>query len=884
MGEPQDQIAVSRARDDLTGARVGRYAIRSRLGAGGMGEVYLADDMQLKRSVALKRLAPQLRTDPRYHQRFLKEAERASALNHPHIAGVYDVLEEKGELFLVMEHVEGTTLRQRLQKPLNSKEFLVLAVQCAEALAAAHEKGIVHGDIKPENIMLTASGQVKILDFGVAKRLPLLDESGPTQTIPPKTSSISGTPAYMAPEVLLHKQTDGRADIFSLGVVFYEALTRRHPFLADSFMATGNRILNEEPTPVTQLNPQVPAEVEQVVAKMLPKDPAERYPTAKDLLGDLRAVQRGVSYSARPPALRPLLARHLETALLAGLAVMVLLVMVAIASLPSVRQGLKERLGFIQVPQEKHLVVLPFAVLGGDPQNQAFADGLTETLTAKLTQLTPSHSLQVVPAGDVRAQKVKTVDQARQELGVNLVLAGSLHRSRDMMRVTYTLVDANTRRQLRADTITASASDPFVVEDRVVASVLRDLEIELQPEERSALAAHGTSQPAAYDYYLRGRGYLQDYQEPENIDSAIAVFNHALEQDPHYALAYAGLGEAYWHKYQQSKNSAWIGQALTSCERAVASDRGLANGHTCLGFVYNDTGKYEQAVEQFQQAVELEPNNDDAYRGLASAYGGLGKLAEAEATYLRAIEARPSYWAGYRDLGYFYYLHGRYAEAEKRFRTVTELTPDNPRAYTGLGAIYHLMGQDEEAIKVLQKSLAIKPTPEAYTNLGTIYHFEQRYRDAVPMMEKAVELGGANYIRWGNLAETYYRVPELNAKATGAYRQAAQLAERQLTINPKDAEARAWLAVYWVRLKRKQEALTEIERARRLAAKDVNILFRAAQVYELAGNRDRALRALESAVEGGYSTEEVRRAANLAELRKDPRYQRLVAARPRLSH
>jgi serine/threonine-protein kinase len=256
--------------------------------------------------VALKRLASQLRSNPRSHVRFLREAQRASALNHPHIAAVYDVREEKGETFLVFEYVEGVTLRQRLKEPVSLEEALRIVTQCAEALEAAHAKGIAHHDIKPENIMLTTSGAVKVLDFGVAKGFSVPDQNAPTQTFEPH--SISRTPAYMAPEVLLEKEADGRADIFSLGVVLYEMLARRHPFLAGSLMGTSSRILKEDPPPVTQLNPQIPPALGRVVERMLAKDPVRRYASAGTYFGTCKPCRAASPNQSQPRSLRRVLA------------------------------------------------------------------------------------------------------------------------------------------------------------------------------------------------------------------------------------------------------------------------------------------------------------------------------------------------------------------------------------------------------------------------------------------------------------------------------------------------------------------------------------------------------------------------------------------------
>jgi serine/threonine protein kinase len=415
---------------DLSGTTVGRFAIRVHLGAGGMGEVYRAEDTKLRRSVALKRMAPQLRADEGYRRRFLKEAERASRLNDPHIASVYDVLEEKGETFLVMEYVEGQTLRQRLgEGPLSLREFLPLAIQCSQALAAAHGKGIVHRDIKPENVMVTPGGQVKILDFGVAKHLPRRDDSSTTLSTESTIDGFSGTVAYAAPELLLEKGVDARADIFSLGLIFYEAFAGRHPFLGETYVATADRIIHETGVPITQINPRLPSGLETIVNRMLAKDPGERHATAADVVADLRALERSLARPAPTPKLRRhgLALRARWAAVGAAVLALTLLALV----IPSVRQTLGRWLGLgVDIPAEKHLVVLPFANVGADPADQVFCDGLTYTLTSELTQLVqPQGSLQVVPASEVVSRDVDSVEEARKQFGVSLVLTGSVQRT-----------------------------------------------------------------------------------------------------------------------------------------------------------------------------------------------------------------------------------------------------------------------------------------------------------------------------------------------------------------------------------------------------------------------------------------------------------------------
>lgn len=860
---------------DLTGITVGRFAVRARLGAGGMGEVYRAEDTKLKRPVALKRMAPHLRTDAQYRQRFLKEAERASGLSDPHIAAVHDILEEKGETFLVMEYVEGATLRQQLKEKISVEAFLPVAVQCAEALAAAHEKGIIHRDIKPENIMLTPTGHVKVLDFGVAKRLPVFQENAATASLPTPSGTLGGTPAYMAPEVLLEKETDGRADIFSLGVVFYESLAGRHPFSADSFVSTSDRILHEEPTPLRKFNPSVPKELAHIAAKMLAKNPVERYATARDLLADLRAC----SLPRRGRA-RTLLRARWRTAGAIG----VLVVLLLFAVLGPVRRQLRDWLGGIGVPPEKNLAVLPFAAVGGDPKTAAFGDGLTETLTAKLTQLTDRYPLQVVPASEMRAHHLTSVGQAHQELGVNLVLEGSLHRAGKLVRVNFTLVDAKTRRQIRAETITAAASDPFAVEDQVVEGVIRMLDLAVKPKERRALTTHGTQVASAFDLYLQGRGYLQNYDKPENIESAITLFQQALRLDANFAQASAGLGEAYWKEYEAKRELSLVEMARQACDRAETLDAKLAEAHICLGTLHNGTGQYYRAVAEFQRALELEPTRDDAYRGLAAANEGLARLGESEKAYRRAITLRPQYWAGYSWLGTFYYHQARYEEAARMFAKVVELAPDNFVGCRNLGGIYVLQGRYAEAIPMFERSVALRPTARAYSNLATAYFNLHRFAEAARTFDEAVKLDGQDYVMWGNLGDACSWVPGRRAQAVSSYQKAISLAKEQLQINPRDAALLGNLASYYAMLKEKEPALACLGRALALAPGDPQLRYMAALVYNQSGESDRALGWLEKALAAGFSSSTIRDNPFFDNLRGKPRFQELVQGQGSKEH
>jgi eukaryotic-like serine/threonine-protein kinase len=878
VAAPEKDTASQPARvQPLSGRVADRFVIRDCLGEGGMGEVYRADDTRLQRPVALKRLTAELRADDRYREHLLKEAHRAAALDTQHIAGVYDVLEEGGELFLVMEYVEGATLRRHLPATYSVPDFLEIAIQCGEALEAAHDKGVVHRDIKPENIMLTPGGQVKILDFGLAKQLPAAGPSAETQSFVTGAREFSGTWGYMAPEVLLQKSSDGRADLFSLGVVFYEMLTGRNPFLAVSYAETVDRTLHEIPVPLTQLKAAAPLALEHVLEKLLAKDANERYASAHDLVTDLKLLHRQIISGERlalpaRPAGRP----RLSSALIAMLGV----VTVALAGLLLWRllPGQPAPSAPAQpgaAGQPKLLAVLPFRTIGGSAESQYYGEGLSATLSAKLTQLTATHELQVVPAGEVHARKVTDVDQARQLLGANLVLEGSLHQIGDTVRVDYELVDADSKQNLRADAITVKAADPFAREDRVVDSLVATLGLSLNPQERQALAAYGTRVARAYDLYLQGRGYLQNYDNPANVESAVGLFQRALSLDPNYALAYAGLGEAYWRRYVDSKDTQWVASARQACEKAVGLDAKLSAAHACLGTVDNGTGRYQEGVAEFQKALESEPTSDAAYRGLAVSYQKLNQPAEAERTFQRAIQLRPNYWAGHSWLAAFYAQQARYADSAEQFKKASQLAPSNSLVLSSLGGIYLFLGRYDDAITALRRSVQILPSASAYSNLGYAYFRQRRFGEAVPVFEQAFKLAPNDYRMAGNVADAYYWAGQ-KTQAEVSYKRAIQLAQEAAKVNPKDSTSRLLLAKDNAMLGRRTEALKQLDLAFKATPNDPEALFYAALVYNQLGDREAALNWLQKAVAHGYSPAEIKNAVELDNLRQDPKFQALV--------
>jgi serine/threonine protein kinase/tetratricopeptide (TPR) repeat protein len=849
----------------MVGQTLGHYLVVEQVGSGGMGVVYRARDTRLDRDVALKVIRPGALNDKTARERFRKEALLLSKLCHPNIAQVYDFDVQDGVDFLIMEYVTGKTLANTItEAPIPEETAISIGIQIASALENAAEVGVIHRDLKPSNTMITFKGNVKVLDFGLA-RLLRSDDENVTESFD-NTGGAVGTLPYMAPEQLRGGPADFRSDIYSLGAILYEASTGQRPF--DSRISSGliSDILNKSPISPRQRNSNLSPGFESIVLRCLAKEPRQRYQRASELRVALETFQGSGTIPVRMQIAK---SRSFKVFAVATLLIATMLVGTEI-------WRSSKRTPKVNAALANQLAVLPLNSKDGDSETLAFDNGLVETLTSRLTQLGKNHPLEVVPASEIRARGVTNLQEAREQFGATMGLQLNVERSGQLVRVNYALVDTKLHRQLGGGTITAPASDPFSLEDKVADSIVKSLEIELQPQEEQVLTAHGTTQPTAYDYYLQGRGYLQEPQKSENLDSAITVFGHALEQDPRYALAVAGLGEAYWRHYELDKENHWASQAKASCEKAIAMDANQAESHACLGTVYEGTGKYDDAVSEYRRAVELEPTNDDAIRGLASAYASLGSTDEAEKTLQIAIGVRPQYWANYNSLGALYVSEGRYEEAAKMFAQVIGLAPDSFRGYSNLGATYIRLGRYPEAIKSLQDSIKIRPTESALSNLGTAFYSIRQFDSAGKNYSEATKLNDQNYVIWGNLADSYYYSGN-HADAKLAYQKAVSLAERRLEVNPRDASVLSNTAGYYAMLGKRQEAFGYMNRALELSGrKDPEVLFEAAMVHNQFGETSAALEWLEKARRAGFSPTTISDAPALDNLHSNGQFQDIL--------
>jgi tetratricopeptide (TPR) repeat protein len=853
-----------------------RFVIQRELGRGGGGAVFVASDRTLGRDVAIKVL-PHGPADERALARFRQEARASAALKHENILAVFDAGVHRGEPFIVSELLEGSTLRQRLAEgPIALPEVLDLARQLALGLAATHEKGIVHRDLKPENLFVVHGGRLKILDFGVAK----LVRPDPDPDVPrphTKTGSAVGTVPYMSPEQVRGAPADARSDVFAFGAILYEMLAGRAPFAREQEVATAYAILNDDPPPLPRDCPQP---VRALVGRCLQKDPARRPQGARELvevldpLGRLPAAALKRPWTARPWAL--------AVSALLGASII----------LAGQYPGLLRRLFPPHPPEVKRLAILPFHAVGAAADSEAFTAGLNEILTGRLQQLEQfQKSLRVVSTSDVRKEGVKDADEARKVFGANLALSGTAQWESPRVTIAVSLIDTGSRLILSAREVPGSREDVSALSAALLEKVGEMLELQLDPEKKAIDPSLPPSPAQAL--YVQGRGYLRRYDLVDNVDRALEVFDRAVQMDPQYALAHAGRAEACLRRYRTTHEVDALEQARASSRRALelAGFGGLQHlgpeltqVHFTAGLVHCAAGEGAAGVDQFQQALKIEPGNADALRELANAYDKAGNTAEAEATLRRAVDLRPDSWAACKDLGVFYNRHGRLREALPLFQRVVALTPDNYASYSNLGGVYLRLGRLADAATALQKSLALHPTAVAYVNLGSIHYFEGRFKEAAESYRKATALMPTDERAWGALADALRWVPGASDETAGAYAQAIALAEKQAALQPQDAELRSRLAMYRAYSGDAAGADADLRQALRLDSSDGIILFRAALVHERLGRRKQALEWLEKALLAGYSREEIERAPPLENLRRDPGYARIssrIAVRPR---
>ena len=726
--------------DSLIGQTLGHYRIIEKIGSGGMGVVYRAHDNHLDREVAIKILPAGSLSSDLARRHFRREALTLSKLNHPNIATIYDFDTREALDFLVMEYISGVNLNDKITAAsLPEKQLLVLGIQLADGLAAAHEHSIVHCDLKPANLRLTPDGRLKILDFGLA-RLRSYAESGLASETISGTRAMVGTLPYMAPEQVLGGDIDGRTDIHAAGAVLYEMATGLRAFPAADRTQLTNEILRSSPRPPSSVNHRLSPELARIITKCVERDPDDRYQSAKELSIDLRHLQTLVLSGVQSAVISvPRWSRKAVYFVLPAVAlVLSLLLALRFESVLALFHGAGGS------PHIGSLAVLPLLNLSGDPQQDYFADGMTEEL---ITNLGKVAALRVISRTSVMQYKQtsKSLPTIASELNVDAVVEGSVLRSGSRVRITAKLIKANADRQLWAESYERDSSDVLALQSEVAQAIATQVRVKLTPQEHQLFALTHAVNPAAYEAYMRGRYHANKTSEDE-LRKARNFYEQAIAIDPKYAPPYVGLADYYVVTDELPPEIA-LPKAAEYAEKALSLDETLPEAHLSLGDIQNGTWNRGEAEQQFRRAIELNPSYTEAHRRYASYLASRGRNEEASQEIRSAQQLDPLSGQVSASAGWVAYFGRHFERARDACKLVLDSDPDDVNAYDCLGSTYLAMGEYGQAVAACKKATSLSGNdPPRALCLGQAYIAAGKTDEARGVLEELYRTSRQKYI------------------------------------------------------------------------------------------------------------------------------------------
>jgi tetratricopeptide (TPR) repeat protein len=869
--------------------RFGRYELLSTLGAGGMGEVWRARDQDLHRDVAVKFLPERFAADATRLGRFAQEARAASSLNHPNIVTIHEIGETSGLPYIVMELVEGHTLREliltRESHPFTTRRLLEIGAQIAEGLAKAHSAGIVHRDLKPENVMVTADGFVKVLDFGLAKlrgdgsggQEQWFDSAAPTWPGSPSpqtaVGAVLGTAGYMSPEQARGRAVDYRSDQFTLGEILYEMATGRQAFRCETPAQTIAAIIDDPPEPLATLSPALPPPARWIIERCLAKEPAERYASTLDLARELRNVRErlpevdssgsaphGTGMARVPPAWR-------RTAGI-GLAAL------AILALAGGVLELWKRSGPGTPGRPPVVAVLPLTNLTGQEEYDRAAVGIAEVVVAALAEI---NGVQVLSRPSTLAYRDRKGDLpgVARALDASYLLDGVLQRSQDRLRVSLSLVRSPSNVVEWSGTFDGAFPQLFELQSRVADGVANALRVSITPAERARIDARPTASPSAWEEYTSALALLDRVDRPGNAERAITHLKAALEADARFAGAHAALGRACWDRYRETGDDTWADRARDAVQEALRLAPEDVEARLALAVIYRGRGKPKEALEETRKALAQRPSSDDALRQLAYLLLDAGEGDAALDAARRALAQRPGFGENHSAVGWVHFHAGRFGEAAAAYRRQAELQPDNAWAFQMLGTSLMMEGDLDGAIAPYREAIRLGPDARAWANLGAVYYAQGKRPDAVRAYEEAVRLEPASGTIRRSLGDARAKAGDA-AGARADWQAAIARSRAALSTNPRDPRQLKNVAICLAKLGEREEALRAAGLALEAGPASADARYGVAMVHALVGDPNQALALLGQALELGASPSLAEQDDELAAVRALPGFRPLL--------